>query len=66
MVSGVTYTLEYYTGAGSFTAAFASTNFASGSAPTLTVTASKLDVFTFNKLISGTIVGGIFGQSFAP
>ncbi len=66
MVAGIVYTLEYYTGAGSFTATFASTNFAGGTAPTLTVTASKVDVFTFYKTIGGTIFGGIFGQSFAP
>ncbi len=66
MTAGVTYTLELYTGAGSFTATFASTNFAAGAAPTATVTASKVDVFTFYKTIGGTIFGGIFGQSFAP
>lgn len=66
MTAGLVYTVEYYTGAGSFTATFASTNFASGTAPTLTVTASKVDVFTFYKTIGGTIFGAIFGQSFAP
>ncbi len=66
MVAGIVYTLEYYTGAGSFTAAFASTNWASGTAPTLTATASKVDVFTFYKTIGGTIFGGIFGQNFTP
>jgi hypothetical protein len=66
MVAGKVYTLEYYTGAGSFTGTFASTNFPGGTAPTLTATASKVDVFTFCKLISGTILGAIFGQSFAP
>ena len=64
MISGLVYTLEVATGAGSFTGAFASTSFAGGSAPTLTVTASKTDVFTFYKTIGGTILGGIFGQAF--
>ncbi len=66
MVAGKVYTLEYYTGAGSFTTTFASTNFAGGTAPTLTVTASKVDIFTFVKVASGTIMGSIYGQSFAP
>jgi hypothetical protein len=66
MVSGKVYTLEVYTGAGSFTCTFASTNWPGGTAPTATATASKVDVFTFDKLISGTILGAVFGQSFAP
>jgi hypothetical protein len=65
MVAGIVYTLEYHTGAGSFTASFSSTNWA-GSAPTLTTTASKLDVFTFYKTIGGTILGAVYGQSFTP
>ena len=65
VVAGIVYTLEYYTGAGSFTATFSSTNFA-GTTPTLTATASKVDVFTFYKTIGGTIFGAVFGQSFAP
>lgn len=64
MVAGLVYTLEVATGAGSFTATFSSTSWASGTAPTLTVTASKTDVFTFYKTIGGTILGGIFGQAF--
>lgn len=64
MVSGIVYTLEYLTGAGSFTASFASTSWAGGTTPTLTPTASKTDVFTFYKTIGGTILGGIFGQAF--
>jgi hypothetical protein len=65
MVAGLVYTLELHTGAGSFTGTFASTNWA-GSAPTVTATASKLDIFTFYKTIGGTIEGAIFGQSFTP
>jgi hypothetical protein len=64
MVAGLVYTLEVATGAGSFTATFSSTSWAGGSAPTLTPTASKTDVFTFYKTIGGTILGGIFGQAF--
>lgn len=64
MVAGLVYTLEVLTGAGSFTATFSSTSWAGGTAPTLTATASKTDVFTFYKTIGGTILGGIFGQAF--
>lgn len=64
MVAGLVYTLEVATGSGSFTATFASTSWAGGISPTLTVTASKTDVFTFYKTIGGTILGGIFGQNF--
>jgi len=64
MVAGLVYTLEVLTGAGSFTATFSSTSWAGGTAPTVTATASKTDVFTFYKTIGGTILGGIFGQAF--
>ena len=66
MVTGVTYVLEVKTGAGSFTGTFASTNWPGGTAPTLTVTASKEDVFTFMKNQAGTIYGFVAGQSMAP
>lgn len=66
MTPGLVYTLEVHTGAGSFTATFASTNWAGGTAPTITTTASKQDTFTFYKSIAGTIQGAVFGQSFAP
>ena len=66
MVAGLVYTLEVLTGAGSFTASFASTDWGSATTPTLTPTASKRDVFTFNKGIGGTISGAVFGQAFAP
>ncbi len=66
MVSGLVYTLEVLTGAGSFTATFSSTDWGSASAPTLTVTASKRDTFTFYKSIGGTISGGVFSQAAAP
>jgi hypothetical protein len=66
MVAGLVYTLELHTGAGSFTGTFASTNWASGTAPTVTAAGSKLDIFTFYKTIGGTIEGGIFGQAFTP
>ncbi len=46
-----------YTGAGSFTGTFASTGWGSAGAPTVTVTASKVDIFTFYKTIAGTING---------
>jgi hypothetical protein len=65
MVAGLPYTLEVLTGAGSFTATFASTAWDGGTAPTLTATASALDIFTFYKTIGGTITGGIFGQAIA-
>ena len=64
MTAGLVYTLEVATGAGSFTATFSGTTWAGGTAPTLTTTASKTDVFTFYKTIGGTILGGIFGQAF--
>lgn len=66
MVAGLVYTLELHTGAGSFTGTFASTNWASGTAPTVTATASKLDMLTFTKTIGGTILGAVFGQAFTP
>ena len=65
MTAGLVYTLEVATGSGSFTASFASTNWAGGTAPTLTTTASKYDIFTFYKRIEGQLVGAIFGHSFA-
>lgn len=66
MVAGLVYTLEVLTGAGSFTAAFNSTDWGTASAPTLTVTASKRDTFTFYKSIGGTITGAVFTQESAP
>lgn len=66
MVAGLVYTLELHTGAGSFTGTFASTNWASGAAPTITATAAKLDMLTFTKTIGGTILGVVFGQNFTP
>ncbi len=66
MVAGLVYTLEVLTGAGSFTATFSSTDWGSASAPTLTVTASKRDTFTFYKSIGATISGAVFSQACAP
>lgn len=65
MTAGLVYSLEVHTGAGAFTATFASTEWA-GSAPTITATAAKQDTFTFYKSIAGTIQGAVFGQSFTP
>ena len=66
MTAGLAYTLEVLTGAGSFTATFASTDWGSAGAPTLTTTASKRDVFTFYDSIGGTINGAVFVQASAP
>jgi hypothetical protein len=63
MVAGLAFTIEVATGAGSFTASFAGTVWAGGTAPTLTTTASKYDIFTFYKRLDGTIVGAVFGQN---
>lgn len=47
LVSGKSFTLRYYTGAGSFTATFTGVDWGTKGAPTLTVTASRMDIFTF-------------------
>jgi hypothetical protein len=46
-VGGKSFTLTVNTWAGSFTATFTSVKFPGGTAPTLTTTASRFDVFTF-------------------
>lgn len=63
--NGKRFTVRYYTGAGSFTAAFSGVKWAGGSAPTLTTTASRLDVFRFES--DGTNwYGSIIGQNYTP
>ena len=54
-------------GASGYTVAFpASVDWAGGSAPTLTATASAVDIFTFVTRDGGTTwYGGIFGQDFS-
>lgn len=46
-VAGQSFTLIVSTGSGSFTATFTGVKWAGNTAPTLTVTASRFDIFTF-------------------
>jgi len=63
--SGKEFRLELNTGAGSFTATFTSVKWAAGSAPTITTTASRLDILVF---VSDGVnwYGRIFGQDYTP
>lgn len=62
MDEGADLELHYLTGAGSFTATFSSVTWVSGSAPTLTLTASKRDIFGFTRTDSVTF-GRVIGQN---
>lgn len=62
--AGKSFTLRYYTGAGSFTAAFTGVKWSGGSAPTLTATASRMDVFSF--ISDGTNWYGSVVQNYIP
>ncbi len=45
--AGRSFTMLLKTGAGSFTAAFTNVKFPSNTAPTITTTASRMDIITF-------------------
>lgn len=64
VVSGKRFTIRYYTGAGSFTAAFTGVKWPGGVTPTLTATASRMDVFTF--VSDGTNWYGSVSQNYTP
>lgn len=63
-VNGKSFTLRYYTGAGSFSATFTGVKWPSGTVPTLTTTAARMDVFTF--ISDGTNWYGAASQDFTP
>ena len=50
------------TGAGSFTSTFSSVRFAGGTSPTITTTASKVDIITF--VSDGSSWYGVYSQNF--
>jgi len=62
--NGKSFTLRYYTGAGSFTAAFTGVKWAGSSTPTLTATASRMDLFSF--VSDGTNWYGSVVQNYTP
>ena len=61
--AGKSFVLIASTGAGSFTATFTSVKWANGTAPTLTTTASRWDIFTF--FADGTNWYGSVAQNFS-
>ena len=61
--AGKSFTLILSTGAGGFTAAFTGVKWGSGTAPTITVTATRWDILTF--VSDGTNWYGSFAQAFA-
>jgi hypothetical protein len=61
--AGKSFTLIVATGAGSFTGTFTGVKWAGGVAPTLTTTASKVDVLTF--IADGTSWYGSISKAFA-
>jgi hypothetical protein len=62
--AGRSFTLRYYTGAGGFTATFTGVKWAGGTAPTLTSTAGRMDLFSF--LSDGTSWYGSVSQNYTP
>lgn len=64
VANGKSFTLRYYTGAGGFTAAFTGVKWSGGSAPTLTATDSRMDIFSF--ISDGTNWYGAVVQNFIP
>lgn len=62
--AGKSFTLLLNTGAGSFTAAFTGVKWPASSAPTATVTAARLDLFTF--IADGTNWYGSVAQNYTP
>lgn len=64
--SGGTYVIQLFTGAGSFTAAWpASVVWPGGTGPTITVTASKMDLITFTYNPTTGHYYGSFNQNYA-
>jgi hypothetical protein len=61
---GKSFVLLLKTGAGSFTATFTGVKFSGGTAPTITATASKMDILTF--VADGTNWYGSFVQNYTP
>lgn len=62
--AGKSFVLLLKTGAGSFTATFTGVKFSGGTAPTITATASKMDILTF--VADGTNWYGSFVQNYTP
>lgn len=62
--AGKSFQLSLYTGAGSFTATFTSVKWPAGIAPTITVTAARMDLLTFTS--DGTNWYGSFAQNYTP
>lgn len=62
--AGKSFTLLLKTGAGSFTATFTSVKWPTAGAPTITVTASKMDILTF--FADGTNWYGAYTQGYTP
>jgi len=61
--AGKSFTLILSTGAGSFTGTFTGVKWASGTAPTITTTATRWDILTF--VSDGTYWYGSVAQAFA-
>lgn len=64
VAAGASFTLLLNTGAGSFTATFTSVKWPSNTAPTITVTASRMDILTF--ISDGTNWYGSYAQGYVP
>ena len=62
--AGKSFTLRYYTGAGGFTATFTGVKWSNDIAPTLTSTASRMDLFSF--ISDGTNWYGAVVQNYTP
>lgn len=62
--AGKSFILLLKTGAGSFTSTFTGVKWAGGTAPTITTTASKMDIITF--VADGTNWYGFITQDFTP
>lgn len=63
--AGKSFVVQLKTGSGSFTATFSGVKWAGGTAPTITTTASRLDLFSF--FADGTNWYGVTaGQSYTP
>jgi hypothetical protein len=60
--AGKSFTLFLSSGAGSFTATFTSVKWSGGTAPTITTTASKIDILSF--ISDGTYWYGAFSQNY--
>jgi len=60
--AGKSFTLFLNTGAGSFTSTFTSVKWSGGTAPTITVTASKVDIISF--VSDGTSWYGAYSQNY--